>query len=98
MPPAALAALRPSAAAAGRTSGRPCSCAFGRATFVQTNPRQIRLPPRPPLDCEGLPVPSSGLWEQAEPGWRSAADTQRAEAGRAEANVKREGMGDPEPV
>jgi hypothetical protein len=43
-------------------------------------------------------VPSSVLWEQAQPGWRSAADTQRAEAGRAEANVKRDGMGDPEPV
>ena len=28
----------------------------------------------------------------------SEADTQRAEAGRAEANVKREGMGNPEPA
>jgi hypothetical protein len=35
----ALAALRPSAAAAGRTSGRPCSCEERRATWVQTNPR-----------------------------------------------------------
>ena len=25
---------------------------------------------------EGLPMSSSGLWEQAQPGWRSAADTQ----------------------
>ena len=25
---------------------------------------------------EGLPVSSSVLWEQAKPGWRSAADTQ----------------------
>ena len=41
-------------------------------------------------------MPSSGLWEQAKPGWRSAADTQRAEAGRAEANVQREGTGSPE--
>jgi hypothetical protein len=28
----------------------------------------------------------------------SEADTQRAEAGRAEANVKREGTGSPEPA
>ena len=41
-------------------------------------------------------MPSSGLWEQAKPGWRSAADMQRAEAWRAEANVRREGMGTPE--
>ena len=25
---------------------------------------------------EGLPMPSSGLWKQAQPGWRSAADMQ----------------------
>ena len=37
MAPAVLAALRPSAAAAGRTSGRPCSGAEWLATFVQTN-------------------------------------------------------------
>jgi hypothetical protein len=37
-------------------------------------------------------MPSSGLWERAEPGWRSEADTQRAEA-----NVRREGMGTPGP-
>jgi len=24
----------------------------------------------------GCPCPRAGLWEQAEPGWRSAADTQ----------------------
>jgi len=47
---------------------------------------------------EGLPVPSSGLWEQAKPGWRSAADMQRVEAWRAETNVRREGMGSPERV
>ena len=35
------------------------------------------------------------------PGWatvRTAADMQRAEAGGAEANVKREGAGGPEPI
>jgi len=41
-------------------------------------------------------MPSSGLWEQAEPGWRSAADMQRVEAWRAETNVQREGVGSPE--
>ena len=46
---------------------------------------------------EGLPTPSSGLWEQAQPGWRSAADMQRAEAWRAEVNVRREGTGSPDP-
>jgi len=45
----------------------------------------------------GLPMPSSGLWKQAQPGWRSAADMQRAEAWRAEANVQREGLGSPGP-
>ena len=49
------------------------------------------LPPRRP----GLPVPSSGLWERAQPGWRSEADMQRAEAWRAEANVRRDGTGSP---
>jgi two-component system alkaline phosphatase synthesis response regulator PhoP len=29
-----------------------------------------------PEQTEGLPVSSSGLWKQAKPGWRSAADTQ----------------------
>ena len=43
-------------------------------------------------------MPSSGLWKRAEPGWRSEADMQRAEARRAEANVKREGVGGPERV
>jgi hypothetical protein len=43
-------------------------------------------------------MPSSGLWEQAQPGGRSAADMQRAEAGRAEASVRREGVGSPEHV
>jgi hypothetical protein len=42
-------------------------------------------------------MPSSGLWEQAQPGWRSAADMQRVEAWRAETNVRREGVGSPEP-
>ena len=42
-------------------------------------------------------MPSSGLWEQAQPGWRSAADMQRVEAWRAEMNVRREGVGSPEP-
>ena len=41
-------------------------------------------------------MPSSGLWEQAQPGWRSAADMQRVEAWRAETNVRREGVGSPE--
>jgi len=43
----------------------------------------------------GLAVPPSGLWERAQPGWRSEADMQRAEAWRAEANVRRGGMGNP---
>jgi len=43
-----------------------------------------------------MPVTSSGLWERAKPGGRSEADMQRAEAWRAEANVRREGMGIPE--
>ena len=51
-------------------------------------------------------MPSSGLWEQAQPrpirlrrigARRSAADMQRVEARRAETNVRREGMGSPEP-
>ncbi len=37
LPPAALAARGPPAPAAGRTSGRPCSCAIWRAMRVQTN-------------------------------------------------------------
>ena len=41
-------------------------------------------------------MPSSGLWEQAQPGWRSAADMQRVEAWRAETNVRRGGVGSPE--
>jgi hypothetical protein len=45
---------------------------------------------------EGLPTPSSGLWEQAQPGGRSAANMQRAEDGRAEASVRREGVGSPD--
>ena len=36
------------------------------------------------------------MGEQAEPGWRSAADMQRVEAGRAETNVRRRGTGSPE--
>jgi hypothetical protein len=43
----------------------------------------------------GLPMPPSGLWKRAQPGWRSEADMQRAEAWRAEANVRRGGMGNP---
>jgi hypothetical protein len=46
---------------------------------------------------EGLPVFSSGLWKRAKPGWRSEADMQRAEARKAEANVRRESTGSPEP-
>ena len=42
-------------------------------------------------------MPSSGLREQAQPGWRSAADVQRVEAWRAETNVRREGVGSPDP-
>jgi hypothetical protein len=38
-------------------------------------------------------MPSSELWERAKPGGRSDADMQRAEARKAEANVKREGLG-----
>jgi hypothetical protein len=41
-------------------------------------------------------MPSSGLWEQAEPGWRTAADMQRVEAWRAETNDRREGIGSPD--
>jgi len=41
-------------------------------------------------------MPSSGLWKRAQAGCRSEADMQRAEAWRAEANVRREGMGSPE--
>jgi len=40
-------------------------------------------------------APRAGLWEQAQAGCRSAADMQRAEAGRAEANVRRRGTGSP---
>ena len=43
----------------------------------------------------GLPMPPSGLWERAQPGWRSEADMQRAAAWRAEANVRRDGTGSP---
>ena len=41
-------------------------------------------------------MPMSELWKRAKPGWRSEADMQRAEARRAEANVKRGGMSVPE--
>jgi len=41
------------------------------------------------METAGVPLPSSGLWEQAEPGWRTAAGLQRVEAGRAETNVVR---------
>jgi len=94
MPSLAIAACRASAR-------RPHLRA---AVFVRVVARRVRsdesvpvsVPRLPasllqPLDCSGLSVPSSVLWEQAQPGWRSAADTQRAEA-----NVKREGMGNPE--
>ena len=49
MAPPELAARGPSAPAAGRTSGRPCSCAEWRATFVQTNREPICV--RPPTTC-----------------------------------------------
>jgi hypothetical protein len=48
------------------------------------------------METAGVPLPSSGLWEQAEPGWRTAADMQRVEAWRAETNVRREGIGSPD--
>jgi len=54
--------------------------------------------PRYEMSGSGLPGPSSGLWEQAQAGCRSAADTQRAEAGKAEASVQRGGTGSPEPA
>ena len=43
-------------------------------------------------------MPSSGLREQTQPGWRSAADVQRVEAWRAETNVQREGVGSTEAI
>ena len=48
------------------------------------------------MEAAGVPLPSSGLWEQAEPGWRTAADVQRVEAWRAETNVVREGIDSPD--
>jgi hypothetical protein len=39
--------------------------------------------------ARGCPCPGAGLWEQAKAGCRSAADMQRAEARKAEANVRR---------
>ncbi len=41
-------------------------------------------------------MPSGGLWEQPQPGWRSAADMQ-GEAWRPATNVRREGVSGPEP-
>ena len=42
-------------------------------------------------------MPSGGLWEQPQPGWRSAADMQWVEAWRPATNVRREGVSSPEP-
>ena len=44
----------------------------------------------------GCRSPVAGLWEQAQPGWRSAADMQRAVATMATANVRRRGIGSPD--
>ena len=49
------------------------------------------------LRREGLPVPSSGVDGQRRHGCRSAAVSERAEARRAGVNVRREGMGNPDP-
>ncbi len=46
----------------------------------------------------GLPMPSSGLWERAQPGWRSEADMQRAEASEGRGERPSEGVGSPGPV
>ncbi len=42
-------------------------------------------------------APGAGLWEQAQPGWRSAADMQGAAGRMPDANVRRRGTGSPEP-
>ena len=41
-------------------------------------------------------MPMSELRQQAEPGWRSAANVQGTAAGRADVNVQRVGVGNPE--
>ena len=42
-------------------------------------------------------MPRRRAWRQAEPGWRSAAGTQGAQGRMPVANVRRRGMGNPEP-
>ena len=94
MPPAGFAALRPSAAAAGRTSGRPCSCAVERAALFQTNPRGgVRIHGRLGVagSLEPALIASAGRMPKR-------ASMERPEATRAEGSVRATGTGRPEPA
>ena len=65
--------------------------------------RLLRVPPTG-CSCErartqrgAARAPRAGLWEQAQPGGRSAADMQRAAGTTPAANVRRRGMGSSSP-
>jgi hypothetical protein len=106
LPPAAFAALRPSAAAAGRTSGRPCSCALWRAACVQTNRRSVTAgfstvgllgmagSLEPALIASAGRMPKRASMERPE-GRR--APIRRRRIGRA-GSVRETGTGRPEPA
>ncbi len=97
MTPAALAALGPSAPAAGRTSGRPCPCALWRAERVQTN----QFLSTATVDCEGLPLPvlfgaaiALGKAPDASRGMRAAKRLANAWRGRLGLSRTNDAAGD----
>jgi len=92
--------LRPSWASLTRMCLR-CAIHGCAGHIRRLNGRGSPSPPhvtQPYGSARGCPCPRAGYGSERRKGWRSEAEMQRAEAGRAEANVQREGMGSPSRV